>query len=63
MESAFSPERLLFPTNSHLLIDQVPVLSLRIENPLIGQNAPQKQAVMSIVKQPPGSAPFVIFGP
>ncbi|KAJ8688713.1 hypothetical protein PTI98_013472 [Pleurotus ostreatus] len=63
MESAFSPERLLFPASSHLLIDQVPVLSLRIENPLIGENAPQKQAVMSIVKQPPGSAPFVIFGP
>ncbi|KAG6877586.1 hypothetical protein C0993_005916 [Termitomyces sp. T159_Od127] len=66
LDSAFSEERVLFPEPKHLLIKTYPKqtdVRLRPANPLIGKNAPQLQAIISIVKQPPGSPPFIIFGP
>ncbi|KNZ82274.1 Putative helicase mov-10-B.1 [Termitomyces sp. J132] len=63
---AFSEERVLFPQRKHLLISthsRQTDVQLRPVNPLIGTNAAQFQAVISIVKQPPGSLPFIIFGP
>ncbi|KAG5651196.1 hypothetical protein H0H81_009525 [Sphagnurus paluster] len=66
LDSAFAEERLLFPLPDHLSTRPYPKqneVRLRPVNPLIGMNPPQLQAVISIVKQPPGSLPFVIFGP
>ncbi|KAF5343775.1 hypothetical protein D9757_015109 [Collybiopsis confluens] len=37
--------------------------TMRWRIPLIAGNPPQKQAVLLIVDQEPGSMPFVIFGP
>ncbi|KAJ8688671.1 hypothetical protein PTI98_013429 [Pleurotus ostreatus] len=62
MDTAFTSDRILFPGNTHLL-PQLPVPSLVFVNPLIGNNPAQRQAVTSIVRQPPGSPPFVVFGP
>ncbi|KAF5383148.1 hypothetical protein D9615_005012 [Tricholomella constricta] len=66
LDSAFSEDRVLFPKKTHLPKGPCPRqadVRIRPINPLIGKNPPQLQAVMSIVKQPPGSLPFVIFGP
>ncbi|KAG6846754.1 hypothetical protein H0H93_012093 [Arthromyces matolae] len=64
LDAAFSEERVLFPERKHLLIHTPPPpAAIRLFNPLIGKNAPQLQAVTSIIKLPPGSPPFVIFGP
>ncbi|GLB39145.1 putative helicase [Lyophyllum shimeji] len=66
LDSAFAEERVLFPNRTHLPDGPYPKQAnarLRVVNPLIGTNAPQLQAVISIVKQPPGSLPFIIFGP
>ncbi|KAF9494839.1 P-loop containing nucleoside triphosphate hydrolase protein [Pleurotus eryngii] len=62
MDTTFTSDRILFPGNTHLL-PQLPVPSLAFVNPLIGNNPAQRQAVTSIVRQPPGSPPFVVFGP
>ncbi|KAF9487363.1 P-loop containing nucleoside triphosphate hydrolase protein [Pleurotus eryngii] len=62
MDTAFTSDRILFPGNTHLL-PQLPDPSLVFVNPLIGNNPAQRQAVASIVRQPPGSPPFVVFGP
>ncbi|KAF9489673.1 P-loop containing nucleoside triphosphate hydrolase protein [Pleurotus eryngii] len=62
MDTAFTSDRILFPGDAHLL-PQLPVPSLVFVNPLIGNNPAQRQAVTSIVRQPPGSPPFVVFGP
>ncbi|KAG6853379.1 hypothetical protein C0991_004840 [Blastosporella zonata] len=66
LDSAFSEERILFPERSHIRNSTYPNrddVRLRPVNPLIGTNGPQLQAVISIVKQSPGSLPFIIFGP
>ncbi|KAG6825942.1 hypothetical protein H0H92_001791 [Tricholoma furcatifolium] len=62
LDSAFSEDRVLFPERRHIP-KTMPNVSIQPVNPVIGKNAPQLQAVTSIVKQPPGSLPFVIFGP
>ncbi|KAJ8508765.1 hypothetical protein ONZ45_g9006 [Pleurotus djamor] len=62
MESPFSPARVLFPVEGHAL-PWVKIPTLTFNNQLIASNPAQKQAVDSIVSQPPGSIPFVIFGP
>ncbi|KAJ6469382.1 P-loop containing nucleoside triphosphate hydrolase protein [Mycena sanguinolenta] len=62
----YSEDRVLFPLPSHVPTVPYPTqASARLEvfNPLIAANAPQLQAVVSIVKRPPGSVPFVVFGP
>ncbi|KAL0958006.1 hypothetical protein HGRIS_000180 [Hohenbuehelia grisea] len=66
----FAEERVLFPVESHLLststsrslIAPRPV-DLRFFNQLVEANLPQARAVTSIVGQPPGSPPFILFGP
>ncbi|KAG6906077.1 hypothetical protein DXG01_016020 [Tephrocybe rancida] len=66
LDSAFSEERVLFPERKHIRNDTRPQraeVRVRPVNPLIGTNVSQLQAVTSIVKQPPGSLPFIIFGP
>lgn len=66
MDSAFSQERVLFPTKPHLppgLYPSPAEKRLKLFNPLLAANIPQLQAVISVVSQPAGSVPFVIFGP
>ncbi|KDQ06473.1 hypothetical protein BOTBODRAFT_39565 [Botryobasidium botryosum FD-172 SS1] len=57
--------QLLFPTSSATDIQIAPTEQLKplLYNSNIAINGPQLQAVASILAQPPGSAPFVIFGP
>ncbi|KAL0066331.1 hypothetical protein AAF712_006589 [Marasmius tenuissimus] len=64
LDSAFVPDRVLFPEPEHLLLDAAPHgLSRTTFNPTIAANERQLQAVTSIVHAPAGSPPFVIFGP
>lgn len=66
MDTVFTEERVLFPLPSHLPVGRVQTkrdISLKLSNALLSNNEPQLQAVISIVTLPPGSAPFVIFGP
>ncbi|KAJ3980519.1 P-loop containing nucleoside triphosphate hydrolase protein [Lentinula detonsa] len=66
LDSAFSQDRVLFPTNLHLpkgALRTTAPSTLRWYNPLIANNPPQKQAVLSIAYREPGSMPFIIFGP
>ncbi|KAJ7931319.1 RNA helicase [Mycena leptocephala] len=55
LPSAFHVPKTPYPTQASA--------RLKMFNPLIATNAPQLQAVVSIVKRQPGSVPFVIFGP
>ncbi|KAG2003546.1 RNA helicase [Coprinopsis cinerea AmutBmut pab1-1] len=63
LETMFSDERVLFP----MPFDIKPAVLLDFEvvpfNPLITRNERQLKAVTSIVHQPPGSPPFIVFGP
>ena len=66
MDAVFTQNRILFPLVTHLPIGGPPSTStstLQVYNTLISSNEPQLQAVVSVVAQPPGSVPFVIFGP
>ncbi|KAJ3714461.1 P-loop containing nucleoside triphosphate hydrolase protein [Lentinula raphanica] len=66
LDTAFSQDRVLFPTDLHLpktIPRRFAPPTLRWYNPLIANNPPQKQAVLSIAFREPGSMPFIIFGP
>ncbi|KAJ6600007.1 P-loop containing nucleoside triphosphate hydrolase protein [Mycena vulgaris] len=66
MDTSFSEDRVLLPLLLHVPRSSYPTQTsarLKVFNPLIATNAPQLQAVVSIVKRAPGSVPFVIFGP
>lgn len=66
MDTEFTEDRVLFPLPLHVPKTPYPTQAraqIRVFNPLIAANAPQLQAVVSIVKRAPGSTPFVIFGP
>lgn len=66
LSSAFNPERILFPRATHVLMPMIPAtvrMRTYVYNRLIADNAPQLQAVTSICQLPPGSPPFVVFGP
>ena len=66
MDAVFTEDRVLFPVVRHLPSGgppSVPKSALKVYNTLISRNGPQLQAVVSVVAQPPGSLPFVIFGP
>ncbi|KAG6850077.1 hypothetical protein H0H93_001427 [Arthromyces matolae] len=66
LENDFAEERVLFPGRMHLPKGPYPKQSdvhLQIINPQVRTNPPQLQAVISILNQPSGSLPFVIFGP
>lgn len=66
---AWNPDKLLFPTEEH--IDEVDlrrptteeVTELKLFNRLLETNPMQKLAVASILCLPPGSLPFIVFGP
>ncbi|KDQ06709.1 hypothetical protein BOTBODRAFT_121128 [Botryobasidium botryosum FD-172 SS1] len=63
----FPMTRILFPAVEDIADASVaPVEAFQnapLYNPLVAQNLPQLQAVASIVTQPAGSTPFVVFGP
>jgi helicase MOV-10 len=66
MDAVFTEDRVLFPLVMHLPSSGPPSASkaaLKVYNTLISSNEPQLQAIISVVAQPPGSLPFVIFGP
>ncbi|KAH8102228.1 P-loop containing nucleoside triphosphate hydrolase protein [Cristinia sonorae] len=66
LSSAFNPERILFPRASDILLNAPPPVDgfrHRLFNRLLADNTPQLQAVTSICHLPPGSVPFVVFGP
>ena len=66
MDAAFVEDRVLFPLVSHLAPGRLQTsrdVRLNLYNGLLAQNAPQVQAVVSIVSLPPGSPPFIVFGP
>ncbi|KAK7047869.1 hypothetical protein VNI00_006197 [Paramarasmius palmivorus] len=59
----FKLVNVMFPTEAHIL-DTVPgVQGITLHNELIAGNPRQLQAIVSIMNLPPGSAPFIIFGP
>jgi helicase MOV-10 len=64
---AWKPERILFPSEEHIAGAYPPTADeidgLRLYNRYMEGNPAQKLAVASILSQPPGSVPFVIFGP
>ena len=64
---AWNPERILFPTAEHTRGGHPPtqdeINGIRLFNKYLEGNPPQKLAVASILSQPAGSVPFVIFGP
>jgi helicase MOV-10 len=63
MDEAFTEDRVLFPVVRHIPSGGPPKSVLRLYNTLISSNEPQLQAVVSVAAQPPGSLPFIIFGP
>ncbi|CAE6520072.1 unnamed protein product [Rhizoctonia solani] len=62
LATAFAEPRALFPTIAHEK-RRIATRDVRSVNPLVSQNPPQLLAVKSIVSLPPGSPPFIIFGP
>lgn len=64
---AWNPERILFPSKENIPEGYPPtqdeIDSIRLFNKYLEGNPPQKLAVASILSQPAGSVPFVIFGP
>lgn len=67
VNSDFSPDRVLFPDASHIAGLRRPsdteMSRITTFNPFIATNPPQLEAVTAIVNRPPGSVPFVIWGP
>ncbi|OBZ77616.1 putative helicase MOV-10 [Grifola frondosa] len=63
LDTVFHPDRILFPLLDH--VDEGPFVALKyvLRNRLVATNPAQLQAVTSIVRQKPGAAPFVVFGP
>jgi helicase MOV-10 len=63
LDTVFSPDRILFPIESHIQRYEYPSPSIKVYNQLIATNPPQLKAIASILAQKPGAAPFAIFGP
>jgi helicase MOV-10 len=65
--TSFNDDRVLFPHSRDLKRATTPTTSevarIRCFNSLVGQNPPQLQAVSVILSLPPGSPPFIVFGP
>lgn len=55
--------RLQFPLLNHVRPRPPPGGEIATYNPDIETNPAQKRAVSSIVRLPPGSPPFIVFGP
>ena len=66
LDADFLQDRILFPEIIHLPQRQVRSIAkthLNLFNPLIANNEPQRQAILSILSLDPGSVPFIVFGP
>lgn len=66
LDTVFAQQRVLFPGNAQLSSKTFPTAKdVRVVtyNPLLRSNPPQLQAVISIMQRPPGSIPFIVFGP
>lgn len=63
LDIVFAQDRLLLPLRKNLQPFDSATHSIKVFNKLIAKNQPQLQAVNSVVRQKPGSVPFVIFGP
>ncbi|KAI0027031.1 P-loop containing nucleoside triphosphate hydrolase protein [Vararia minispora EC-137] len=64
LDTAFAADRLLFPTSAHIKTrSPAKSFTIRLFNPLIASNRPQIEAVHAIMSLPPGSMPFILFGP
>jgi helicase MOV-10 len=65
--TVFHPSRVLFPSSRFTeeleRPDEAGGKKLKLYNKLIGQNPPQLRAVTAIKDLPPGSPPFIVFGP
>ncbi|KAG8893509.1 hypothetical protein FRB99_001899, partial [Tulasnella sp. 403] len=63
----FFPARVVFPEAEHIEDLEAPtpedMQAVQVYNPNLATNEPQLKAVTAIVNRPPGSVPFVIFGP
>ncbi|KAG8895100.1 hypothetical protein FRB99_000766 [Tulasnella sp. 403] len=63
----FFPARVVFPEAKHIQDLKAPtpedMRAVQVYNPHLATNEPQLKAVTAIVNRPPGSVPFVIFGP
>ena len=66
LDTAFIEDRILFPEVGHLpqgRIRSMAEFKLDLFNPLIANNEHQIQAIVSILRLPAGSPPFIVFGP
>ena len=66
MDAVFTEDRVLFPVGRHLPRSGPSSAfksALKMYNTSITSNERQLLAVTSVLAQPPGSLPFVIFGP
>nr|GAT48863.1 RNA helicase [Mycena chlorophos] len=66
LDAGFSEDRVLFPVAAHLPDTPIPTTRdtrIKVAIPLIASNPAQLQAIVSILKMPPGSVPFIVFGP
>jgi helicase MOV-10 len=63
---SYKPMRALFPDKAHISYNRVTRTEVEAVNPInrdINENYEQRETLAAILKQPPGSVPFVIFGP
>lgn len=67
LNTAFTESRVLFPDAKDISKLRPPsraeMSALRLTDRKIMENPPQLEAVAAILNRPPGSVPFVIFGP
>ena len=63
LDTAFTQSRILFPNSSHFSMTPGPRPPNTFFNSLIRSNPPQITAITGILNAPPGSLPFIIFGP
>lgn len=63
LEAKFDLARLLCPRVADVILVRPPDALTNVHNHFIANNPAQLQAVSSIVGLPPGSPPFIVFGP
>jgi helicase MOV-10 len=61
--TSYNPSRILFPVSGHTGTTRVFTERIFPSNPLMESNEEQLNTISAIVHQPPGSVPFVVFGP
>jgi helicase MOV-10 len=62
LEEPFDEDRVFFPVADHVKA-LLPGVTPAFKNGAIATNPAQKLAVETIMRLPPGSPPFVVFGP